>query len=124
MERVGGPSSLRNRPDPVGLVVGAVALTAVAALALIPLAAPRLDCARTPVRVAADTHGVSLPEVREVVARDLGTRPGRIEVVPDGPDARELTVTDAGGDHLLGTVRVVRAPDEGWVVATTNTCED
>jgi hypothetical protein len=75
------------------------------------------------VRVASDTQGLSLPEVRDVVARDLGTRPASIEVADDGPDARELAVTDGGGHHL-GTVRVVRAPEKGWVVATTNTCGD
>ncbi len=125
MERVAGPSSSsRHRSDPVGLVIAAVVTTGVAALALIPLAAPGIDCARTPVQVSADTRGTSLQQVRQLVARDHATRAGRVEVAHDGPDVRELSVTDGSGAHVLGTVRVVRAPDDGWVVATTNTCDD
>jgi hypothetical protein len=121
MHRVQGPSSPRSRPDPGGLVIAAVLMTGVAALVLVPMVAPRLDCARTPVEVAADTHGLPLPDVRQMVARDHSARTGDVTVTGDG-DSRELVVTD-GGRQRIGAVRVVRAADDGWVVATTNSCD-
>ncbi len=124
MERMGGPSSPRTRPDPVGLVIAALLTTGVVALAMTSLVAPRLDCARSPVPVSADTRGTSLQQVRALVARDHATRPGQVDVVRDGADARELRIADGDGGHHLGSVRVVRAPRDGWVVATTNTCDD
>lgn len=122
MQRVQGPSSPRSRPDPAGLVIAAVLMTGVAALVLVPMVAPRIDCARTPVEVAADTHGLSMPEVRRLVARDHSTRAGDVAVHGDG-DTCELVVTDGAGEQRIGSVRVVRAADDGWVVATTNTCD-
>lgn len=105
-------------------MIAALLTTAVVALAMTSLVAPRLDCARTPVSVSADTQGASLQQVRALVARDHATRPRRVDVVRDGTDARELRISDGDGRHHLGSVRVVRASGDGWVVATTNTCGD
>ncbi|GAA1475778.1 hypothetical protein GCM10009623_02240 [Nocardioides aestuarii] len=122
MPPVQGPSSPRSRPDPGGLVIAAVLMTGVAAFVLVPMVAPRLDCSRTPVEVAADTQGLSLREVRRVVAEDHATSPGSVTVTGGG-DARQLVITADDGRQRIGSVRVVRAAGDGWVVATTNTCD-
>lgn len=101
------------------MLVGAVAFGVMA------YAKPDLDCARTPVDTSADAKGMSLHEVRKSLAREYATRARYVEFEPDGADAVEMAVWDAGGDFFHGNVRVVRAPSGGgWLRATTNTCGD
>ena len=120
-------------PRPRRLVVrSAIAVCAAALLfvgtmaaAVIADARAEVDCARTPVAVAPDATGSSLEQLREDLAYQYATRPRFVVPHPEGSQAYELSVWDAGGDFFHGDVRVVRAwSGSGWVQATKNTCGD
>lgn len=108
--------------------VGALCVAAtlvVATVALVSAQAPAADCTRTPQVQSADAVGVTMPRIREYLAQQYATQPRYVSPVPDGADAYELTVSDVGGDHELGRVRVERAPrGGGWLIMTANTCGD
>jgi hypothetical protein len=101
------------------MLVGAVAFGVMAN------AKPDFDCARTPLDISVDAKGMSLHEIRQSLAGEYATRARYVDPEPDGADAVEMSVWDAGGDFFHGNVRVVRAPSGvGWLQATTNTCGD
>lgn len=115
VERLTGPSSPQRRPDVLGVVLGSVVVTVVAALVLVPLVGPGLGCR--------GTHGASLQHVRSLVADDHGTDVGRVVAVRQGDDVRTLEVRDGRGQRR-DSVRVERATDgEGWVLATAAPCD-
>lgn len=71
------------------------------------------------------TKGAPLSEVRQSIARAYATQARFVRSDRDGADAVEVSTQDAAGSHVLGTVRIVRAPSGvGWPQATANTCDD
>jgi hypothetical protein len=104
--------------------IGAVLLVTLPAGAALVRTGSAADCARTPQTHPPDAIGVPLERVVRFLAQQYATSPRRLHVTADGGDAVEIEVWDAGGDFFHGTVRAVRAESGGWLLATTNACDD
>jgi hypothetical protein len=105
--------------------LAALVLVAVVAVGLVAYADPGADCARTPLDISPDVKGTSLHEIRQSLANEYATRVRYVQPEPDGADAVEMSVWDAGGDFFHGNVSVIRASSgDGWLQATANTCGD
>lgn len=119
----GGPPSRRRLV--LAIALGVVVILVTAVLAYVNTRGPGGGCARTPQVHPPDAIGVSITRIREHLATKYATRPRHVSPTPDGPDAYELSILDADGQHHHGDVRVQRAPaGGGWLIMTTNTCDD
>jgi len=98
---------------------------AVGANAYVDARAADNHCARTPQQHPPDSVGASLEQIRQYLASEYATKVRYVVASPDGPDAMEMSVSDANGMFFHGKVRVIAAPrGGGWLIATTNTCGD
>ena len=107
----------------LAVVVSAAALTV--GTSVYVFAREGADCARTPQHHPPDSVGVSPLHIRKYLASQYATRVRFVVPHHDGPDAIEMSVSDAAGTFLHGKVRAIRAErGSGWLIATTNTCGD